>query len=221
MVLGLWVRRTQAPNIVELDLEHGEKQLWIGTPRHGLIFTRADAIISVAAIVWLMIAYGWQASVLPRLDVTGVVLSLIGLPFVVVGLYALPVRFFLDARRRKLTTYAITPRRAITLVGSTMTSRPLGELRDARVLDHGNGTGSIVFGRSPLPAMSALASDEERMAALKVHLGQKHGTIDQRQVFGYLTGELFARLWPARFERIEQAPYVHGLILQALARNDS
>jgi hypothetical protein len=208
LLLALWVRLTPAPNIVEFGLEQGEKQLWIGAPRQGLILGRGDFLLTVAALFWLMICYAWQASVLPDLDAVGVILSLIGLPFVIAGLYVLPARFFLDARRRKLITYALTNRRAIVNAGLALTSWPLGELAQAALVDHGDGTGSIVFGGGSRAAAGAL----------KMRLARKYEPVSVARDAVDFFRQLFAGARPARFERINDAAHVHGLILDAIAR---
>lgn len=51
----------------------------------------------------------------PKSDPAGWLFPLFGVPFVLLGLYIIVERFFLDAKIRKSTGYAVTNRRAIIL----------------------------------------------------------------------------------------------------------
>jgi hypothetical protein len=76
--------------------------------------------------------------------------ALWGVPFVVVGLYLIVGRFFVDARARARTFYGLTNRRAIIVSGimsRSTRSIPVRLLTDVSVQERANGTGTVLLGR--------------------------------------------------------------------------
>jgi len=82
-----------------------------------------------------------------------------GVPFVLVGLYLIAGRFFVDARRRARTFYGLTGTRALIVVTgstSTLTALDLAGQKHIELSEEARGRGSIRFGppggrRSPAP----------------------------------------------------------------------
>jgi hypothetical protein len=77
---------------------------------------------------------------------------LLQLPFVVVGLYLLFGRFFVDAMIRARTEYGLTNRRAIIVSGVFSRSVKSIDLRTAPEIllsERRNGSGTITFGATP------------------------------------------------------------------------
>jgi hypothetical protein len=75
-----------------------------------------------------------------------------GIPFIVVGLYITIGRFWIDARRRARTTYAVTSERIIINSGTfTRTSKSLNlrTLSDVTLQEGADGRGTITFGPAP------------------------------------------------------------------------
>ncbi|WP_018633370.1 hypothetical protein [Neomegalonema perideroedes] len=91
-------------------LGSGERLLWTGEPARGLKWRGEDwfhlpfgLVFFAFALVWTGLA--WYGG--------GGIMTLWGVPFVVVGFQIAIGRFFTDARRRARTRYALTDRRAL------------------------------------------------------------------------------------------------------------
>lgn len=145
---------------LQFTLDRGERQLWAGIPRQGIAFRGADAFMIPFSILWGGFAVFWELSVIR--EGAGALFMLWGIPFVLVGLYVTIGRFFVDARRRARTTYAVTSDRVIINSGifsRTTKSLNLRTLTDITLQERPNGTGTITFGpTNPLMAMYAGAS---------------------------------------------------------------
>jgi hypothetical protein len=100
----------------EVALRSGERLLWSGSPDPAVAFTRGDVFLIPFSILWAAFALFWEASVLSRPG-PPVLFPIFGAVFVVFGLYFVIGRFFVKAWRKRRTTYAITDRRAISIVG--------------------------------------------------------------------------------------------------------
>jgi len=142
---------------LEFSLDRGERQLWSGVPRQGIVFRGADAFMIPFSLLWGGFAVFWEVGVATS-DAPGFFV-LWGIPFVLVGLYITVGRFFIDARRRARTTYAVTSDRVIINSGffaNTTKSLNLRTLSDVTLQERFNGTGTITFGAvNPLFAMYA------------------------------------------------------------------
>jgi hypothetical protein len=104
-------------------LESGERLLWSGRPRQGIVFRAVDIILIPFSLFWLSIValFGWF--VLPQsgsvAEAEGVLLALVICgAFLLVGLYLLIGRHLADCIRRASTFYAVTDRRVIITHGS-------------------------------------------------------------------------------------------------------
>jgi hypothetical protein len=138
-------------------LDRGERQLWAGVPRRGLVLRASDALLIPFSVMWAGFAVFWESSVLR--DGAPTFFALWDIPFVLVGLYITIGRFFMDAARRARTTYAVTSERIIIEVegvgpwrGATR-SLPLRTLGEVAVRERADGSGTITFG--PLPPFGA------------------------------------------------------------------
>ena len=92
----------------------------------------------------------WKISVAQ--DGAGLFFELWGVPFVLVGLYIVVGRFFVDARIRANTAYGLTDRRVVILKGlltRSVTSLPLRNLQDVSLSERSDRSGTIHFGRAP------------------------------------------------------------------------
>lgn len=127
-------------------LEPGEKLLWTGRPRRGLVLRPTDKYTIPFTILWC----GFAIAALRKLGF----FSIFGLLFVGGGLYLAIGRFFADAWIRARTVYGLTDRRAIIrsgLLTRRLSSTYLANLTDVVLSERFHGEGTIVLGR-PLPS---------------------------------------------------------------------
>jgi hypothetical protein len=113
-----------------------------------LLLRPADAFLIPFSLFWGGFAFFWEASVLA--GGAPIFFSLWGIPFVLMGIYFILGRFFVDARARANTFYGLTNRRAIIVSGifsKTINSLPLRTLSDISVRERKDRTGTVLLGR--------------------------------------------------------------------------
>ena len=142
------------PAILE-NLERGETLLWSGKPLGGIQFRSQDFLLIPFSLMWGGFAIFWEYSALTHPNgqgSTGIFLSLLGIPFVCIGLYLIFGRFFVDAYNRSRTYYGVTNERIIILSGlftRQVKSLQLRTLSDVTLNQGSNNHGTILFGPSP------------------------------------------------------------------------
>ncbi len=126
-------------------LDRDEKLLWVGAPRKGVIFRKADIFLIPFSILWCGFAVFWVIMA----SMTGGFFGLFGIPFVLVGLLLVFGRFIIDAKQREHTVYGITTGRIIIksgVVRKTITSLDIRTLTNIEVREKGDGSGTIYLG---------------------------------------------------------------------------
>jgi hypothetical protein len=93
-------------NLIRDRLIAGEKLLWSGQPRQGILFVASDALMIPFSLMWGGFAIFWEASVLTVK--APILFRLWGIPFVLIGLYLIVGRFFADAWIRRDLCYGVT-----------------------------------------------------------------------------------------------------------------
>jgi hypothetical protein len=149
--------------VIASELKSGESLLWSGQPRGGIRLRPSDALFIPFSLLWGGFAIVWEVMALfMALGITaGVgkpgaaafIFPLFGLPFVLVGLYLMIGRFFVDAKSREKTRYAVTDQRIIIvtmLFGHKVQSIALRQIPELVLNQSADGSGSIHFGSPSL-----------------------------------------------------------------------
>jgi hypothetical protein len=143
---------TTSADLFAERLVRGEKVIWRGRPRQGLMLTRRDALLIPFSSAWGGFTIFWESTVL-RMPTAPMFMALFGAVFVLVGLFLMFGRFFLDAWIRSGVFYALTDRRILILRSRpsvSFQSVNLDRLPEATLNETSNGRGTIRFG----PALS-------------------------------------------------------------------
>lgn len=127
----------------------GERLLWTGRPRQGILFAGSDAFLIPFSLFWGGFAIAWNVGVW-MIPPTGpdIAFKLFGLPFLIVGLYLIFGRFLHDSSIRRQTFYAVTDRRVIALRASRRRKFKSLDIRLLPALEleeHPDGTGTLTF----------------------------------------------------------------------------
>jgi hypothetical protein len=144
---------------IQAELKSGETLLWSGQPRGGIRFRSSDIFLIPFSLMWGGFAIFWEIMALGMAfgvhsAVRGpsafiYIFPLWGIPFVVVGLYLMVGRFFVDAKSRERTHYAVTNERVIivsTLFSRKVQSIPLRQIPELTLSESADGSGTIAFG---------------------------------------------------------------------------
>lgn len=136
------------PEQIRQELSPGEQTVWWGRPRQGLVLRGSDAIAIPFSLLWCgCFAIFWESGVVSSNAPPFFVLW--GVPFVAIGLYMVIGRFFVEAKQRASTFYAVTPERVLIVSGllsRKVKSLNLRTLSDISLSQSGSGEGSISFG---------------------------------------------------------------------------
>ena len=133
------------------QLDRGERLIWSGMPKQGVMFRPSDAFAVPFSLMWGGFAIFWEASVL-RIGTAPGFFVLWGIPFVAVGLYLIAGRFFYDAFCRARTLYGVTNQRALIISGIWQRNTQsifLEGLTNINLREAGSGSGTITFGPEP------------------------------------------------------------------------
>ncbi len=139
----------------------GERLLWSGQPKQGLVLLGRDALL-ILSLLWGGFAIFWNVTVW-ALPINGGPTSLLfrlwGLPFLVFGLYLIFGRFIHDATIRKTVFYAVTNQRVLVLRGSRspkITSLDIDRLPRLELSEQRDSTGTIAFEANSMFTIGAM-----------------------------------------------------------------
>ena len=143
----------EAPeSVISAQLGAGEHLLWAGAPRRGILLRPSDAVLIPFSIMWGGFAIFWESGVVN--SSAPFFFRLWGIPFVLVGLYFMIGRFFVDARLRASTYYGLTNQRVLIVSGLTsrsVKSVALSTLSEVAITERADRSGTIVFGPNSDP----------------------------------------------------------------------
>ncbi|MCB0213956.1 MAG: hypothetical protein KDJ52_31755 [Anaerolineae bacterium] len=129
------------------ELGAHEHLLWSGRPKTGLMLRSSDIFLVPFSLIWGGFAIMWEIGVIT--SGAPLFFMLWGIPFVLVGLYLIGGRFFVDAWQRTSIYYALTNERVIILSGllnRSVKSLSVKTLSEITLDKKSNGTGTITFG---------------------------------------------------------------------------
>ena len=138
---------------IESQLSGNEHLLWFGRPRQGFFFRKSDALMIPFSLMWGGFAIFWETSVITTN--APFFFKLWGIPFVLIGLYMIFGRFFVDVWQRRKTFYGVTDERVIIISGlfsQSIKSLNLRTLTDITLEENTDGKGTISFGGLNSPA---------------------------------------------------------------------
>lgn len=141
------MERYEADQLVARELSSSEKLLWSDRPKQGIVFRPSDAFLIPFSLLWCGFAIFWESLAVGKH--APVFFDLWGIPFVAVGLYMVFGRFFVDARIRRNTVYAITNERVLIIGGlrqRQVKSLALRTLSDVSLNEKDDGSGTITLG---------------------------------------------------------------------------
>jgi len=139
--------RMDAEREITRQLEPGERLLWSGSPREGLVLRPSDAFLIPFSLMWGGFAIVWEFMAFR--SGAPFFFPLWGVPFVLVGLYLIVGRFFVDAAMRSRTAYGLTDRRILIIAGlfsRSIKSVALKTLTDITLTERRDRSGTISFG---------------------------------------------------------------------------
>ncbi len=128
-------------------LLNGEKVLWTGKPKSGILLKSTDWFLIPFSFLWFGFAIFWESSVI--ISGAPFFFKLWGIPFLIVGFYITIGRFIFEAIKRKNTMYGITDNRIIIYSGlwnKSTKSYNIKSVSDLSFSEKSNGSGTINIG---------------------------------------------------------------------------
>ena len=132
---------------ISAEVFPGEKVLWTGQPQQGVVIRGADVFLIPFSLLWGGFAFFWEYSVIK--SGAPLLFVLWGIPFVLIGIYIIIGRFFVDAKQRACTFYAVTNERILIVTGlfsRKIKSLNLRTLSDLSLSEGRGDGGTISFG---------------------------------------------------------------------------
>ncbi len=171
-----------AAQIIQKELEPGEKLLWSGQPAQGIRLRGSDVFMIPFSFLWGGFAIFWEYSAIK--GGAPFFFMLFGIPFVLMGLYIMFGRFYVEAKQRENTFYGLIDERVVTISGlirKKVKSLDLRTLTDIALSESSSGTGSITFGH-PSPFASIFGGMS--WPGMEQHLGPRFDLISNaKQVY--------------------------------------
>jgi hypothetical protein len=123
-------------------INENEQLIWSGKPKNGLIFGVEDLFLIPFSIIWL----GFILFFIIIAEQTPTFFSLLAIPFIIVGVYLLVVRFYIDKWKRDKTLYGLTNKNIIIKYQNEIKIININSLSNISIEVLKNGLGTITFG---------------------------------------------------------------------------
>lgn len=126
----------------------GERLLWTGRPKQGLMFQMIDIFLIPFSFVWASVPVTMFLSDKAFRGDAPFHFNLVALLFLAIALYITVGRFLVDMLIRDRTFYAVSNRRVIALtksVGTSLKTQDIRNLNGFEFSERGNGRGTIDF----------------------------------------------------------------------------
>ncbi len=134
-------------NELRPNLSSGERLLWTGRPKTGILLRPGDRYMIPFSLFWASFAFFWEFMAIKM--GAPFFFMLFGIPFILIGIYMVAGRFLVDARIRKNIRYGITPNHIIIqsgLSGKHVRSINIRTLDDISFTEKPDGSGTILLG---------------------------------------------------------------------------
>jgi hypothetical protein len=131
---------------LEVYLEPGDRLVWYGIPKQGILFSKSDIFLVPFSLLWGGFAILWE--LLAISSDAPLIFMLWGIPFVLLGIYMIIGRFIVNALIRKKTLYGFTKKRIVVKTGLRGNSIRLGDMNNLAGIKMKltkDGSGSIIF----------------------------------------------------------------------------
>jgi hypothetical protein len=168
------------------ELQAGEHLLWSGMPRQGVRFRSGDIFMVPFSLLWGGGVFsGVYKNITSHKEPSASLLFV--LPFVLIGIYLIVGRFFIDAYQRSRTYYGVTNQRVLILSGiwtREVKAISLPNLNEISLTERSDGSGDIVFGpMSPMYAMGRSGMNKNAVPAFELieNVRQVYDFIQQTQ----------------------------------------
>lgn len=146
------MHNTSAEQIIRQELTSDETLIWNGRPKQGIKLRSSDIFLIPFSLMWGGFAIFWETSVLftiKNAGPAGIIGSIFGIPFVIIGLYLIFGRFIVDSKQRQNTFYGLTNKRIIIISGiftRKIDTVNLTTLPNISLNEKSDGTGTILLG---------------------------------------------------------------------------
>ncbi len=137
----------EASAIIATHLHPGERLLWAERPKQGFAVRAVDFWVVPFMLCWSTGVVYSTVSIIKQEGASPGLLLFI-LPFILLGVYMLFGRFWIDARVRSRTYYGVTDQRVLIISGilaKQTRSIYLKELLEMQFTRRSDGTGTLEF----------------------------------------------------------------------------
>lgn len=135
----------EAKELFKDHLSGKEQILWASRPKQGVQLRTADKYMIPFSLLWCATVVLWEWFTLGMGEL-GTTMAWLGIPFMLIGLYLLLGRFFMDAFTRRHTFYAISPKKILVKTGKWNISTdifPLKTILRITLEKKGDGSGTL------------------------------------------------------------------------------